>query len=518
MKKLCFKFSWQLGSRQIQCDLCKKWWTQDSTNGSPGDAEFSCLHKGGFCGIECLACRELLEVGDGKLSCEGTEDVVLARASRLSRHFQASPKCVPDARALACLLADLEDSIPWRAVAESRTDAMAQFRSACLTVTSYAGVGAALLWLVRSLQRDAVHAEHLPHLEALAARLRDVEGAACPADACRTRGRSGAAGRPGGAGEAQAGPAQHGAGQADHGGGGGASAADAAGEAGGGGDEALVGTRAERRRQRELAAAGLAAAMAVFADEHVLDWVGMETLNRVWERSATGWVASAVLEQEAGFRYTRRSTLAHGGLSELRQVANGARVCYWSDYYLDCLGCYWSDAWRVLSDLRQVAAKMQLAHQRCDPPGYCPDCAGSGRNPGARDEDCGTCLGLGVVSGDSPFKRQLADGPPFRLRVRPAEEGKGLGVFAEEDIEAGEAVCEYVGEVISVAQARARERDYAARGLFYMFEPRQLAHTMARWVTDATRQVTPRQAGQQVAARQAGLASWPGLRWTRPAT
>ena len=447
MKKICFKFSWQLGNRQIQCDLCKKWWTQDRIKGSPRDMVFSCSQKGGFCGIECLICRELLEFGNGELLCEGTKDVVLKRATRLSGHLQSSPKCLPDPRALACLVADLEDSVPWRAVIESRVDLISRFRSACLTVSTYAGVGAALLWLVRSLKPDAVRAEHVPDLEALAERLCVAEGAVCPTDARCTRGRSGAAGRRHGPSAAQAGLAQHGDGC-------GLTAADAAGWADS--DDKRAGSKAEQRKLLERSAAGLAVAMLVFLDEHVIDWVGMETLNRLWERSATGWVESAVLEQDTGFRYITRSELADGGLSELQQVA----------------------------------AKMQLAYQRCEPPGYCPECAGSGRNPCAKDEDCGTCLGLGVVSGDSPFKQQLADGPPFKLRVRPADEDKGLGVFAEEDIEEGMAVCEYVGELITVRQARAREREYAEQGLFYMFEPRQLTPMMARWVTDATREVT----------------------------
>jgi hypothetical protein len=86
--KIDFKFSWQLGNRQVQCGSCKKWWKQDTKKSSPFNKKFACSDKGGFCGTECLICREKLDV-EGLFSFKGVDDV-LVKASHLSRHFQSA--------------------------------------------------------------------------------------------------------------------------------------------------------------------------------------------------------------------------------------------------------------------------------------------------------------------------------------------------------------------------------------------------------------------------------------------
>ena len=388
-----YKFSWQLGESQVQCDTCKKWWKNDSSKRrKESQRMFMCAEQGGTCSIECLVCCD--QLGQIAGLDEATKEGVLMRAARLCEHSKSCPSCIPDPRTLASLITELEDSLPWRAVTDSRSEVWRRFRATCATAVTYARVGESLIWLVKNLNSRAVNSRVICDLEFLCERLSQQEAGL-------------------------------------H----------------------VLGTQRLPERERRCAAASLASAILMFVDQHVLDWVGVETLNRRWETSASGWVESEELEQTCGFRYIVR--------------------------------CELSD--RCLSGSQLVAAKMRRAHEHCDSPVYCDECGGSGRNREAQDEDCSKCLGTGVVSGDSPFKRQLQDGTPFKLRVGHVNEHKGLGVFAEEDIPAGVAVCEYVGEVISLQEAGLRERAYAENGLFYMFEPRKLTTTMRRWVTDATR-------------------------------
>jgi hypothetical protein len=97
---------------------------------------------------------------------------------------------------------------------------------------------------------------------------------------------------------------------------------------------------------------------------------------------------------------------------------------------------------------------------------------------------------MGRVSGDSIFKKQLANGTPVKVLVQSVSEEMGLGGFAAQDIEAGQAVCEYVGEIITYKEFLAREPMYTKSGLFYSIEPRKLNPKMKRWVIDATKKVT----------------------------
>ncbi len=48
--------------------------------------------------------------------------------------------------------------------------------------------------------------------------------------------------------------------------------------------------------------------------------------------------------------------------------------------------------------------------------------------------------------------------------------GRGHGVFAAEEIQRAQFVCEYVGEVIRRDDAKRREKNYAGLGLFYLHD------------------------------------------------
>ena len=449
--KIDFKFSWQLGNRQVQCGSCKKWWKQDTKKLSPFNKKFACSDKGGFCGTECLICREKLDV-EGLFSFKGVDDV-LVKASHLSRHFQSSRKCVPDPRALAFVVKDLEDSIPWRAVAKPRTVLMRMFPQACATVTTYFGVATALLWLVQSLQ--VVH--DVAVLAALVERLRVAEGGIESTNPRRARTRSSAEDSSSAkAGQAMLGDKVGVAGCCE-------TATNAAEMRSTGADSkrATAMTKAQQRKQRECEAAGLAVAILLYVDQHLLDWAEMEILSRCWERSATGWVESKVPEQLIGtdFQYIKSSEM---------MITLGRGSC---------------------SEQQQVAAKMEIAREHCETQVDCPICKGAGRNPRNLEDDCERCFGLGVKSGDSKFKQKLAEGSPFKLLVQVVDDDKDLGVFADEDIAENESVCEYVGQIIDIQEARARDSAYIKQGLFYMLEPRKLTSTMKRWVIDATHKV-----------------------------
>jgi hypothetical protein len=408
--KINYKFSWQLGNMQIQCDKCRKWWKQDcdECGESQKRINFSCSERGKICGVECLVCETHLSACMNMELPEGGVDAILKRAAIISEHAQSFPQCIADPRIFASLVAELEDSLPWRAVSELRPEMWRRFRSTCATAVTYARVGAALIWLVKNLKLEAVHISLLSDLENVVEKLCQIEAGTVPLleEVQKYQVR----------------------------------------------DSAKETELARIKKARSCEASALASAVLMFVDQHVLDWVGIEALNRRWEETANGWVVSEVLEQECDFRYIVRSELSGHGLS-----------------------------------IQHVAAKMRQADEHWDAPVCCKDCSGSGRNPEAKDEDCSLCLGMGVMGGDSPFKLQLQDGTPTKLCVRFVNEHKGLGVFAKEDIPAGVAVCEYVGEVISTKEAHLREKEYAEKGLFYMFEPRQLTSTMTRWVTDATR-------------------------------
>ena len=417
LSRVQYKFSWQLGEMQIQCELCRRWWKQEGRKGKQSrkkqQFEFCCATRDRKCGVKCLVCDSHLAAREGILLSEGGKEAVLMWASIISEHAKSFPECVLDSRIFASLIAELEDSLPWRAVMELRPEMWRQFRLTCATAVTYARVGTALLWLVRNLKPEAVHLSLLSTFEALVDMLCQVENGSeklsemlVPKEIDRIA-------------KSKV-------------------------------ENELVKNKSERNRRCEVSA--LASVMMMFVDQHILNWVGIEALNRRWETSETGWVTSDELEQECNFRYIVRSEVVNRGP--------------------------WS---------QQVAAKLRRADDHCDSPVYCKECFGSGRNPEALDEDCSLCLGFGVMHGDSPFKMQLQGGTPAKLRVRFVNEHKGLGVFVEEDIPAGVAVCEYVGELITLQEAQLREKTYAEQGLFYMFEPRQLTSTMTRWVTDATR-------------------------------
>ena len=61
-------------------------------------------------------------------------------------------------------------------------------------------------------------------------------------------------------------------------------------------------------------------------------------------------------------------------------------------------------------------------------------------------------------------------------------------MIALEAIKAGQAVSEYVGEVVTARVARSREPLYQRNKQYYLFEQLLPSSTMS-WVTDATYQV-----------------------------
>ena len=147
------------------------------------------------------------------------------------------------------------------------------------------------------------------------------------------------------------------------------------------------------------------------------------------------------------------------------------------------------------ADLQKAAKKMQkAAKQPCKAAKLCVNCKGNGRDPEPkyRDHNCNKCKGLGLKSGDSPFKWDLRNGCARKLLVKHISDAMGSGVIAGETIEAGDTVVEFVGEVITDREARTREILYKQKGLFYMFGLPRVGQTQP-WVIDPTREVSSEQ-------------------------
>ena len=142
-------------------------------------------------------------------------------------------------------------------------------------------------------------------------------------------------------------------------------------------------------------------------------------------------------------------------------------------------------------DRRKLAAKMETARDLPSvPPKLCGECSGWARE-GSTDRVCSWCLGVGVMSGDSPYKDQLRDGPPFKLEVRPSP-GKGLGTFAGQDIPNGVAVMESEGVIMTEQEAAKLDPEYKRKGLHYTISVPGEWHgegKRRRWVIDLTNMV-----------------------------
>lgn len=143
------------------------------------------------------------------------------------------------------------------------------------------------------------------------------------------------------------------------------------------------------------------------------------------------------------------------------------------------------------ADRRKLAAKMETARDLPSvPPKLCGECSGWARE-GSTDRVCSWCLGVGVMSGDSPYKDQLRDGPPFKLEVRPSP-GKGLGTFAGQDIPNGVAVMESEGVIMTEQEAAKLDPEYKRKGLHYTISVPGEWHgegKRRRWVIDLTNMV-----------------------------
>ena len=389
-----------------------------------------------------MGCGESLVAGlDEPHGC--TKDATKEKAEVLEKHFESSPNCLPNPRALAFLTADMAGNFPWRAISDKswNIEILKNFRRYCSKITSFNQVAAAMYSLVQSVEPGATHPECVPVLESMVRDLSVIEGVFSPANvAAKTRSD-----------KSSTVLAVHRSG---------VSTTAAAGEVenhGTGGDGRLVMTKAEFREQRERKAASLAVLIIRTVDQHLLNWHELGTMSLMWESSESGgFVKCEVPEQSMGFRYTKHCVMS------------------------------------LLGDAQhqQAAAKFSQARKHWTPPVDCPACSGSGRNlrPSYQNEVCSNCVGFGITSGDSIFKKQLKDGCPFKLLVKHISSDKGWGVIALEAIKAGQAVSEYVGEVVTARVARSREPLYQKNKQYYLFEQLLPSSTMS-WVTDATYQV-----------------------------
>jgi len=104
-----------------------------------------------------------------------------------------------------------------------------------------------------------------------------------------------------------------------------------------------------------------------------------------------------------------------------------------------------------------------------------------------KKKKCKDCKGTGTFLGDPPFKQELMNGVPYKLRVVAREGAMGSGVIAEEFIPAGKAVCEYGGELIKARETTMREKVYQAGGLFYLYNLNPDHDCAHYWAIDATR-------------------------------
>jgi hypothetical protein len=150
------------------------------------------------------------------------------------------------------------------------------------------------------------------------------------------------------------------------------------------------------------------------------------------------------------------------------------------------------------ADRRKLDAKMKTARDLPSTPSKsCRKCFGWGRSALREDslEDhddvCSRCLGDGLKSGDSPYKDQLRDGPPFKLEVRPSRR-KGLGTYAGQGIPKGRAVMDVEGVIMTENEAAKLDPEYKRKGLHYtVLVPTEWhrEEKRRRWVIDLTNMV-----------------------------
>jgi hypothetical protein len=144
------------------------------------------------------------------------------------------------------------------------------------------------------------------------------------------------------------------------------------------------------------------------------------------------------------------------------------------------------------ADRRKLAAKMKTARDLDSvPPELCGKCSGWARDGLRENRVCSQCLGDGVMSGDSPYKDQLKDGPPFKLEVRPTP-GKGQGTYARQDIPVGVAVMELKGVIMTEQEAAKLDPEYERKGHHYTMLVPDEWHgegKRRRWVIDLTNNV-----------------------------
>jgi hypothetical protein len=145
---------------------------------------------------------------------------------------------------------------------------------------------------------------------------------------------------------------------------------------------------------------------------------------------------------------------------------------------------------------RKLDAKRKTARNLPSIPSkLCRKCSGWGRSglreESLEDEVCSQCLGDGLKSGDSPYKDQLKDGPPFKLQVRPSRR-KGMGTYAGQGIPDGVAVMGIEGLIMTENEAAKRDPEYKRKNLHYTVSVPGEWHGKGkrrRWVIDLTNMV-----------------------------
>jgi hypothetical protein len=143
-------------------------------------------------------------------------------------------------------------------------------------------------------------------------------------------------------------------------------------------------------------------------------------------------------------------------------------------------------------DRQKLDAKRKTARDLPSvPPKLCRKCSGWGHDGSRQNYVCSQCLGLGLKSGDSPYKDRLRNGPPFKLEVKPSR-GKGMGTYAGQDIPDGVAVMEINGVIMTEQEAAKLDPEYERKGHHYtMLVPTEwhAEGKRRRWVIDLTNKV-----------------------------